>query len=99
MTTNPTEAVAWPAGVEGSLCVYPAKIGFSDDGDSEYHFSGKVPPGKYWIVKQEALAEMQRRVRELADEWHGSGCYLHSQIMRDCVKELRTILAADGEAR
>ena len=68
MTAKESKAVAW-------LSVYSAKVGFSDDGDSEYHFSGKVPVGKYAIVPESALhaaeaelGELRRRVGELAAE-------------------------------
>ena len=45
------------------------------------------------------LAELRGRLAAKCEEWHGSGRYLHSQIMRDCVAELRALAAADGGAQ
>lgn len=57
MSTTPNDAA------QPKLNVYSHLGG--DDGESEYHFSGKVPPGSYVVVKDTDFDKLREEVERL----------------------------------
>lgn len=57
-----------------------------DDGESEYHFSGKVPPGSYVVVKDTDYDKLREEVERLrvADKYAAS-------IGRGMLNEIREL--------